>query len=454
MAAPALAASELFVRGAGYGHGVGMSQFGAYGYALHGRDYRSILAHYYTGTSLGTVDPRQLVTVLLSVRNASFSGANRAGSKKLRPALTYDVRALADGRLELISAGGKPVGSFSAPLTVTGPRPLTIPHLGAYRGALQFRPAGSGRVETIDAVRLDDYVRGVVAAEMPSGWPMQALEAQAVAARTYAITTDAGGSAFDQYSDTRSQMYGGVGAETRRSDTAVAATRGQVVTDGGHPVVTYFFSSSGGDTEDNENVWAGTTPEPWLRGVPDPYDGAGGNPDHRWLAELAGARAAAKLHTLLDGGFVGVEVLDRGVSPRITAAEVVGTDGSRSVSGAELEQLLGLRSTWASFTTITTLARPRPSGLPSAGLGVAAMAMPLSLVRTLIAHIAAIPGLAGTVFPGRAGARITVQERTGRAWRTTGHARLRSGGSYSVAPTRHGTYRIAYAGLDGPAVRV
>ncbi|HEY5316427.1 MAG TPA: SpoIID/LytB domain-containing protein, partial [Solirubrobacteraceae bacterium] len=367
LAGSASAAGEIFIRGAGFGHGVGMSQYGAYGYALHGRNYRSILAHYYTGTSLGAVDPHEIVTVLLATRGAAFRGATRAGAVKLRPALTYDVRALAGGRLAVVKTDGKLLGSFSVPLTVTGPGPLTIPGLGDYRGSLEFRPTAPGRVETIDAVGLDDYVRGVVAAEMPSGWSMQALEAQAVAARTYAITTDAGGSDFQQYSDTRSQMYGGVRAETPRSDAAVAATRGRVVTYDGRPAVTYFFSSSGGHTENNESVWPGSTPDPWLRGVPDPYDGAGANPNHRWLVELTAARATSKLHGLLDGAFVVIIGLAHGVSPRIITAKVVGGEGNREVSGAELEQRFGLDSTWATFTTITTVARPYASGVPSAG---------------------------------------------------------------------------------------
>jgi stage II sporulation protein D len=452
LAAPALAASELFVRGAGYGHGVGMSQYGAYGYALHGWDYPSILRHYYTGTSLGTVDSHQTVTVLLATRSAAFSAATRAGGKKLNPALTYDVRALASGRLGLSVQGGKPVGSFAAPLTATGPGPLTVPGLGAYRGALEFQPAGAGRVETIDAVGLDDYVRGVVAAEMPSGWSMQALEAQAVAARTYAITTHAGGSGFDQYSDTRSQVYGGVRAETPPSDAAVAATRGQVVTYGGRPAVTYFFSSSGGYTENNENVFSGSAPDPWLRGVPDPYDGTGGNPNHRWLTTLSGARAASKLRSLLDGTFVGVAVLGHGVSPRITSAEVVGSQGTREVTGVDLEQLLGLKSTWAQLTTITTVAHPYVSRAPSAQGRAAELALPLPLVRALIARVAPVPELTGSVFPGPSGAGIVVEMLENGAWRTTGHARLGHGGAFTVNAPRHGTYRIVYDGLDGPAV--
>ena len=87
----------------------------------------------------------------------------------------------------------------------------------------------------MEAVGLDDYVRGVISAEMPSGWSPQALDVQAVAARTYAITTDVSGSNFDLYPDTRSQMYRGVAAETPSTDAAVAATRGQVVTYAGRP---------------------------------------------------------------------------------------------------------------------------------------------------------------------------------------------------------------------------
>ncbi|HWF26193.1 MAG TPA: SpoIID/LytB domain-containing protein [Solirubrobacteraceae bacterium] len=454
-AVPAWAASELFIRGAGYGHGVGMSQYGAYGYALAGRGYRSILAHYYSGTSLGTVDPNEVVTVLLATGSAAFSGAHRAGDKKLSPGKTYDVRPLAGGRLRLVTGTGKGkakvAASFAAPLTVTGPGPLTLAGRGAYRGALEFRPTGSGRIQTINALGLDDYVRGVVASEMPSGWPTAALEAQAVAARTYAITTDAGGTAFDQYSDTRSQVYGGVGAETPSSDAAVAATRGQVVSDGGHPVVTYFFSSSGGQTENIENVFLGSAPEPWLRGVIDPYDGAGGNPRHRWRLELTAARAASKLGKFVDGGFVGVKVLRHGVSPRIVTAAVVGTRGTRRITGVELRKRFALLSTWAAFTTITTVARPYIAP-PSARAGAAELAMPLALVRAVISRVAVLPDLVGTVFPARPRALIAVQKRAGGGWRTLRYARLLSGGSFAVAPPHHGVYRIVYDGLDGPAV--
>ncbi len=264
-AAPALA-STLLIEGAGDGHGVGMSQYGALGYAQHGWTDAQILAHYYTGTTLG-----------------------------LAPA-SFEVKVL------------------------EGSKVVKVP--------------------------LERYVRGVVAAEMPSSWPMAALEAQAIASRTYALTSDAGGSRFDVYSDTRSQMYLGTSAETASTNAAIAATAGQIVEYEGRPAVTYYFASSGGMTEDNQNSFLGSTPEPWLRGVADTYETA----SSKWKLSMSFASARARLSGLVKGSFRGIEVLQRGVSPRIVAAELLGSRGNTPVSGPELEARLGLDSTWAYFS--------------------------------------------------------------------------------------------------------
>src|SRR5581483_10688755 len=183
----------------------------------------------------------------------------------------------------------------------------------------------------------------------------QALDAQAIAARTYAITTTVAGNGFDLYPDTRSQMYGGVAAETPSTDAAVAATAGQIVTVHGAPVTPYFSSSSGGHTENVENVWPGATPEPWLKGVRDRFDGAGHDPYHRWGSDLSLAAASAKLHGYFKGRLVGVRVTKTGSSPRILRARVVGTRGSSSVSGGQLQQAFGLLTTYAWFTTISSV---------------------------------------------------------------------------------------------------
>jgi stage II sporulation protein D len=265
-ATAAAGASTLIVEGAGDGHGVGMSQDGALGYAQHGWSAAQILAHYYTGTALGQAPAGAVVKVL-------------EGSK-------------------------------------------------------------------VVSVPLERYVRGVVSAEMPSSWPLAALEAQAIASRTYALTADAGGSRFEVYSDTRSQMYLGAAAETATTNTAVAATSGQIVEYEGRPATTYYFASSGGMTEDNENSFLGSTPEPWLRGVPDAYETKASS----WKVSIGFATAAARLRGLFRGSFRGIEVLQRGVSPRIVAAEVLGSRGDEPVSGPELEARLGLSSAWAYFS--------------------------------------------------------------------------------------------------------
>ncbi len=423
-AAPASAASELYIRGGGDGHGIGMSQYGAYGYALHRKSYQWILAHYYRGTTLGTTDPNQIVRVLLSTGGASFSGASSANGKRLKAGTTYTVHLSSDGSLTLVDQAGKQQGRFGSPLTVGGPGPLQLAGVGTYRGSLVFRPDGSGGVQTVNAIDLEDYVRGVISAEMPAGWSMPALEAQAVAARTYAITTTVGGSGYDLYPDTRSQMYGGVGAETQSTDAAVAATRGQIVTYHGAPAVTYFFASSGGHTEDIQNVWQGATPEPWLVGVPDPYDAAGGDPYHSWSFSYSLPSATARLGGLVKGSLIGIQVTKQGSSPRILTAEVVGTRGQTRVTGDQLEQAFNLLTTYAAFTTID---------ISSSG--------------------GAAPAVTGAVFPHPANATVTVQQYVNGSWRTLSRARPSAAGAFKV-PVLAGRYRISYQGNNSPAVSV
>jgi stage II sporulation protein D len=275
-------ASSLVIDGAGDGHGVGLSQDGALGFAEHGWSYSAILAHYYTGTALGTAPANTVVKVLV-------------GSK-------------------------------------------------------------------VKSLPLETYVRGVVSAEMSASWPIAALEAQAVASRTYAITSDAGGSKFDVYSDDRSQVYLGKTAETSRTNSAVAATAGQIVTYAGKPAITYFFAGSGGQTESVQNAFPGAEPEPWLVSVADPYEAG---PLRHWTQALSFASVASRLRGIVKGGFTGIEVLKRGVSPRIVSAYVLGSKGRTLVSGAELEARLGLYSTWAYFSVKGpkgTRAEPDASG--------------------------------------------------------------------------------------------
>jgi len=492
-AAPAGAAassSGLYVSGAGFGHGIGMSQYGAAGYALHGASYQQILADYYAQTTIGHVSPTEPLTVLLRASGpAVFTGADRiVGSRRrLDPGASYSVVA-AGSRLRLLAPGGRAWGTYPAPLTVRGPGPLTLQGSGTYRGALVFRPAARGGVMSVNSVGLDDYVRGVLAAEMPPSWPAQALEAQAVASRTYAITQRPASPYFRLYDSTRSQVYRGVGAETPQSNAAVAATSGQVVEYLGVPVVTYFFASSGGETESVQNVFP-VSPEAWLVARADPYDDSLGNPYYRWHMHFSLAAARARLGRLVRGSLLGIRVTRRGVSPRVVAAQVVGTGGQVGVSGTRLRQLLGTPSTWMSFTTFTVHGvrrsiAPAP-GVPSppttttgttsgtttttatttttttpttggGGLSSQRRARARRRVRYLVT---------GTVFPGRRGARVVVQ-RAGSAgtgarsragaggWTPAGIGRLSAGGRYAVSVARPGRYRVLYAGVASAPVTV
>jgi stage II sporulation protein D len=452
-AAPASAASRLTVRGAGWGHGVGMSQYGAMGFAQRGSDYRAILGHYYSNTTLGAVDPARQVRVLLqSVRGrAAFSGASRAGDRRLSPSRTYFVRARGGGAVDLVSASGRRIGGAAGVLRASGPGPLRLKGRagngrvsGRYRGALEFRPGVLGGVNAINAVGMEDYLRGVVPDESPPSWPIEALKAQAVAARTYAIATSKAGAGFDQYPDTRSQVYGGVAAEEPSTDEAVAQTRGQVVTYNGEPVITYFFSTSGGRTEDVENTSLGDEPRPWLKSVEDPYDDV--SPRHRWTVRMSLANAQGKLGGLVKGSLRGIRALRRGSSPRIVEGEIVGSAGTTRVSGATLRAKLGLFDTWAYFTSLDVREEPPDDNLslrPDGGATVSRM-----LRRPAISH------LKGRVMPGRRGDLVVIERKLGDAWAPAGSATIGRGGRYRFAVTNAGLYRISHGGAVSGPVRV
>jgi stage II sporulation protein D len=438
------------IKGAGFGHGVGMSQYGAMGYAEHGATAAAILAHYYTGTSLGTTDPGRIVRVQLIDRAKAVhvSGARQAGTRTLDPTVTYTVRRHGLTQVDMLAAGQR-VATFTAPLQLAGDNGVTTLGGRGYRGMLEVSPGLFGGVRAIDAVALDDYVQGVVPCESPASWPVEALKAQAIAARTYAITTSRGGD-FDQYPDTRSQVYGGVTAETAATNAAVAATRGQVVTYQGQPVVTYFFSTSGGRTENVENTVLGSEPKPWLKSVDDPYDDV--SPRHRWTPEtISLARAGKRLRGLYQGAFRGIKVLRRGISPRIVSAQVIGTRGSTVTDGATLRARLDLFDTWAFFTTVTSHGK-RVSG--GDGSIPPQASDPSGGARARAARLAGRPVgvLTGSILPGRRGATARVQALHGSGWADVGAVRLGRGGGYRwVAPAR-GSYRVVFADAVGPAV--
>lgn len=441
-AGSASAAERWSLRGAGWGHGIGMSQYGAYGLAKHGASYREILRHYYTGTALeqrtgGTV------RVLLAPNRSTvaFRGASRAGTRRLRPESTYRTTR-SGSEVVLRSPRGRPLARFDGLMRVTGKNTVKLiggadngVREGLYRGALEVRIARGPGLNAINALSLEDYVAGVVGNESPSSWPAAALRAQAVAARTYALATGVGGRGFDQYADTRSQVYRGALSETPSTNSAVAQTSGEVVTYGGETAVTYFFSTSGGYTENVENVFSGSDPKPWLKGVEDPYDDA--SPYHRWGPFTYSRRGiAARLGSWVKGSFERFEIAARGVSPRVVRARVVGSGGRASVTGAQVRARLGLRDTWFYVRRVSSRADGGAQARTSSG------------ERPVVA-------LSGSVSGG--GDTVKLQRREAGSWRTVMPVPLvRSGGEarYRIHVGRPGRYRVLAGWAPGPAVTV
>ena len=346
--ASARAGVTWVVNGHGFGHGVGMSQYGAYGYATHGFSYRAILAHYYSGTTIGTIGGPRVVRVLVGIDggDVGFSGATSACGRALDPNGAYAAHRVG-GNVRLRTAGGRPLANCGRKLRAAGPGTITIDGR-AYRGALEVVPTKSdpGSLNAVNAVAIDQYVKGVIANESPPSWPLAALEAQAVAARSFALSTSVDGNGFDLYDDTRSQVYEGIDSETAPSNAAAAATRGQVVLYNGQIAETFFSACSGGHTESVQNVFFGS-PIPYLIGVPDPYDGT--CPLHTWTLRFSEAEISARLGAYLDGRLRRVVVTKRGASPRIVWARLVGTGGTTTIRGDQLQTALGAYDRWMTF---------------------------------------------------------------------------------------------------------
>jgi stage II sporulation protein D len=423
--ATSTAAATLVFTGHGWGHGIGMSQWGAYGYALHGWTYSAILAHYYTGTTLGTL--RSPTVRVLLVDGAKRVTLGCGAAWKVVDASGTSV-PLDAGPLALTPALTVATTQLVSPLTFTCPKaPLEVGSR-PYHGKLVVTAVGS-KLQVVNSVGVEQYVDGVVPSEVPSTWPAEALKAQAVAARSYALanlTTVVTASNFDLYSDTRSQVYGGIAAETTATNAAVAATARQVVLYDGKVATTYFSSSSGGRTVSAEEAWG--KPVPYLVSVPDPYDTY--SPNHDWGPVLFDAAEVAKLL-----GVAGLSGMTTTAGPSQHVADVTASGSGAPVTlrGSALQADLGLRSTWFS---VGMLALTPP-------------AAPLSFGGTAV--------LSGTV---RGVSDVTLEGRSGGgAWTTVAPVTPGAGGAFSVTVTPAATtqYRFAagtlHAGLVTVAVK-
>ncbi|HET7310026.1 MAG TPA: SpoIID/LytB domain-containing protein [Mycobacteriales bacterium] len=374
--------------GHGYGHGHGMSQFGAYGAALKGLTYQQIVAFYYPHTTLShqanrtvrvlvsaaqgaplTIEPRSGVDTSVSSSVAgvaactlptSYDGGkttvqrwrakvvSTASGPRLRLQKTVDGSTWTAGNPPGCDKAWSAVMDGSITFTTGGYVRLVVgSSVRRYRGAMRAAFTGSS-IYPVDVVPIESYLRSVVPSEMPSSWSAAALQAQAVAARTYAAFVHEHphpgvGAYFDLYDTTSDQMYTGMGSEVTSTNDAVAATAGNVLVDSqGHAVFAQFSSSSGG--------WTVAGGQPYLIAQQDPYDGV---PDvswspHSWRTTLAASSLRSVYSSI--GAVTSIVITGRDGNGqwggRVTSLTVHGSSGSVSVSGTSFRSTFGLRSEW------------------------------------------------------------------------------------------------------------
>jgi stage II sporulation protein D len=354
--------AEITIKGHGYGHGRGMSQYGAEGAAREGLGFRKIVEFYYPGTTWGQARGR--ITVLLTADTTDDLIVRAREGLTVHDAGSGETLALPDNnasRWRVIRADGTyrvsylrerwrrwqvldGVGSFAA-----GGEPVTLVTPAgerAYRGRLTaVQPPGSSGLVTVNRLPIEAYLRGVVPLEIPALWSTAAVRAQSVAARTYAAyeRDHPRSPAYDICDTWSCQVYGGVADEHPSSDEAIEATRRLVLHHDDEPAFTQFGSSSGGWTVDGGM--------PYLAAQPDPYDDWSGNPNHDWTLTVTDARFEQAFPSI--GNLRRIVVLSRDGNGqwggRVVSLRLVGSKGRVTVSGDTMRSALGLKSTWVTF---------------------------------------------------------------------------------------------------------
>jgi len=259
---------------------------------------------------------------------------------------------LRGGWVEAVAMAPPAAAGVAKPAVVAGPELWIEPIANAdeaslwvqqrrYRGQLQIRPQAES-LQVVNVVPLETYLASVVGSEMPASWPLEALRAQAVAARTYALRGRKPSAPFDLKATVASQMYRGVEAETDSTRAAVAGTRGLVLTYGTALLDAVFHSSSGGSTESSGDLWGQQLP--YLVSVPDFDDEA---PVRQWRQTLDSLQLLKAFPET--GGVSAIDVVATTPTGRVRQARVVGPLGQLLLSGAQLRSRLGLKSTWVRF---------------------------------------------------------------------------------------------------------
>lgn len=357
--------STIRFSGYGFGHGWGMSQYGAYGAALKGLTWQQIIGFYYPGTTLASLPSSQHIRIWLTADNDGNLAVRPTTGLRVRASSghTYVVPATAgttawrivrgattwqlerqDSSGWKVQATGLPTSNawWSFENTSSGVVDLVLPSGGVarHRGMVQLVQDGATR-RTVNVLPMESYLRGVVPAEMPTSWSAHAVRAQAVAARTYAAKRLRPGSAYDLCDTTTCQVYKGTAAETAGGDAAISATAHQVVRYGGGFADTLFSSSNGGWTVDGG--------QPYLPAKADPYDGVAQN--QAWTASAT----TAEISNAFGVGTVSrLEVVSRdgrgALGGRLTGVRIVGSVKTVVVTGDRMRAVFGLRSSMFVFT--------------------------------------------------------------------------------------------------------
>lgn len=415
--AGASAGTVFLLDGRGWGHGVGLSQWGAEGYARHGYSYKQILAHYYPQTHIGIAQPRPVRVLLLqgqkSIRVGSaapFLVMDARGRKLHLPARAVVVNR----RFVLRHLTLRPPLRFEP-----GAQPLQV-DLAGYRGDVVVKPKPDGLM-AVNVLPLDRYLRGVVPWEVPVGWHEQTYEAQAVAARSYTLAMMHPASDYDLLPDSRSQMYGGIRAERTETNLAVGATAGQVLVWDDRIIPAYYFSSSGGRTSSIHDAWPKAHQVPYLVSVRDPYDYI--SPHHVWPTQVL---TAANVDSALDvSGVRDMEVI-RNSSGRARAVRVLTARGWRVFTGAVIRAKFHLGSTDFDLHALE---------LDDPG-------------RALYGSPVRVTGFV------RGLGRARLQELTPVGWKTIQHLKVRADGRFVawVKAAASTELRVAYNTVAGDAV--
>lgn len=327
---PAAPPGSVRFCGHGWGHGVGLGQWGAKGMALTGLGYRFIDQHFYTGTSWATLDTANTPIHVGILWGASSYRVVPSGPAQL--IVGSSVRNLSAGQAVTLTISGglqKVVPtSGSTRMTVYGPSG----RYHAYRGTIVGEPSG-GLLYVINVLPIEDYLRGL--GEVPSSWPLEAIKAQIVAARCYALTHMGSTALYDVDDTTQYQVYYGIDAESASQNAAVDQTAGQVLMSGGHVIIAFFSASDGGHTANVSDVFGGSLASyPYLRGVLDPWDVVA--PRHTWYTGVYSYATLQRVYfssadVATYGRLVGFDLRDRDSSDRLNTVGLIGTRGVKRI---------------------------------------------------------------------------------------------------------------------------